>query len=77
MMVKQNLGKPGTVILARNLLVVVLLVWACFNLATLFWALFPAPQIPEPSSATPRNAVVEAKTGSSYTRMLLEGSLYP
>lgn len=64
-MVKQNLGKPGTVILARNLLVVVLLVWACFNLATLFWALFPAPQIPEPSSATPRNAVIEAKTGSS------------
>ncbi len=68
MMVKQNLGKPGTVILARNLLVVVLLVWACFNLATLFWALFPAPQIPEPSSATPRNAVVEAKTGSSASQ---------
>lgn len=64
-MVKQNLGKPGTVILARNLLVVVLLVWACFNLATLFWALFPAPTIPEPSSATPRNAVIEVKTGSS------------
>ncbi len=74
-MVKQNLGKPGTVILARNLIVVVLLVWACFNLATLFWALFPTPDVPETSSATPRNAVIEAKTGSGGQSGIDIGSL--
>lgn len=69
---KQSLGKPSTLILARNILVVVFLLWACSNLANLFWALLPAPTLPEPSSAAPRNVVIEVNTGANQGSIDIE-----
>lgn len=55
------LNTPQNIVLVRNALVVLLLLWACFTLARLFWVLMPAPTLPDVPSNTPLNAVMENK----------------
>jgi len=52
---------PQNTLLVRNIIVVLLLLWACFTLARLFWVLMPSPNLPEVTTVTPRNAVLENK----------------
>ncbi|BFM09585.1 type II secretion system protein GspC [Halioxenophilus aromaticivorans] len=52
---------PQNIVLVRNTLVVLLLLWACFTLARLFWVLMPSATLPEVPTATPYNAVLEGK----------------
>lgn len=59
--VRQWVSKPQNTLLIRNVVVVLLLLWICFTLARVFWVLMPSPTLPEVSTVTPRNAVLETK----------------
>lgn len=65
-------GRPQTLTLARNLLVLLFLLWACFTLARLFWLLVPEPDLPAISNASPRNGVVAANPNQTANRDLSE-----
>ncbi len=55
------ISTPQNTALVRNLLVILLLLWACFTLARLFWVLMPAPNLPDVPSTTPNNALLESQ----------------
>ncbi|WP_317932521.1 type II secretion system protein GspC [Halioxenophilus sp. WMMB6] len=56
--VQRHLGTPQSLAVLRNLLVLTMLLWACFTLARLFWLMVPEPDLPEVASTSPRNALV-------------------
>ncbi len=76
---QKRLATPQAFSVARNLLILLFLLWSCFTLARLFWLLVPSPALPEASNATPRNTVVATKSsgGSSVdTEALLAAELF-
>lgn len=70
--VRKWISTPQNTLLIRNIIVVLLLLWVCFTLARVFWVLMPGPTLPEVSSITPRNALLDSKPAAKLNNVDVE-----